>query len=199
MLLAKHIDQSITSSVTYEDLVYTIDGGEFAIEKERNAALFGYQGNGGQRRVITKANNPAYQTAEYKKSRVKPEGIVMKLNDATIDLPLVLGNISGNYGIVGEEFSNRPETIAINVYAIPIACTLPVPRQTKLLKRECRTVAVTLGGSTLLAPKAKMLTNFFLGGTVKSCAILDDGPSQVPLKSIQRPFAFQFCPGLYLE
>ncbi|KAL8289535.1 hypothetical protein RB597_001242 [Gaeumannomyces tritici] len=79
LLLAKHTDPAITSSVTYEDMADSIDRGEEATDSKREAALLGCGANGGQRGVVVKSSNPAYQTPEYKGTGVKPEGIVIKL------------------------------------------------------------------------------------------------------------------------
>ncbi|EJT80332.1 hypothetical protein GGTG_00333 [Gaeumannomyces tritici R3-111a-1] len=79
LLLAKHTNPSFASSVTYEDMADSIDGSEGATDAERKAALLGCGTNGGQRGVVAKSSNPAYQTQEYKSTGAKPEGIVIKL------------------------------------------------------------------------------------------------------------------------
>ncbi|KAL8345404.1 hypothetical protein RB601_005442 [Gaeumannomyces tritici] len=76
-------DLSITSSVTYNDMADSIDGGEDATDSKRDAALLGFGANEGQRGVVAKSSNPAYQTPEYKDTGAKPEGIVIKLIDAS--------------------------------------------------------------------------------------------------------------------
>ncbi|KAL8404763.1 hypothetical protein RB594_009584 [Gaeumannomyces avenae] len=78
-LLVKHTDPSITSSVTYEDMADSVDGGEDATDSKHEAAVLGCGANEGQRRVVAKSSNPAYQTPEYKDTGANSEGIVIKL------------------------------------------------------------------------------------------------------------------------
>jgi hypothetical protein len=81
LALAKHITPRINSSVTYEDLARTIDGGgEGASEADIKASLLGACGSsGGMVGVKVDANAPAYHTPEYLASKARPEGIIVKL------------------------------------------------------------------------------------------------------------------------
>lgn len=77
LALAKHVDPDVTTSVLYEDLANTIDGGEDGENAE--TALLGCAANGGQMGVVFDASNPAYNTDEYKATSAQPGGIVIKL------------------------------------------------------------------------------------------------------------------------
>ncbi|KAM7195857.1 hypothetical protein V8F33_006506 [Rhypophila sp. PSN 637] len=77
LALAKHSEPNLNSSVLYEDLANTIDGGEDG--SKASSALIGCASNGGQMGVVFDAKNAAYNTDEYKKSRKTPRGLVIKL------------------------------------------------------------------------------------------------------------------------
>ncbi|KAL7628810.1 hypothetical protein AAE478_000325 [Parahypoxylon ruwenzoriense] len=66
--LAKHINPRINSSVLYTDMADTIEN-----------SLLGCGTNGGMVGVATDATNEAYNTEEYKATKAKPEGIIIKL------------------------------------------------------------------------------------------------------------------------
>lgn len=77
LALAKHVDPAVTSSVLYEDLANTIDGGEDGTDAATALAECG--ANGGQKGVVYDAGNAAYKTDEYTASGATPAGIVIKL------------------------------------------------------------------------------------------------------------------------
>lgn len=77
--LAKKNNARITSSVLFTDIADAIDGGVGATEEQKKAALMGCAANGGQIGVKTDPANPLYNTKEYKDSKAKPEGIVLKI------------------------------------------------------------------------------------------------------------------------
>lgn len=79
LALAKHISPRVRSSVLYVDIANAIDGGPGATEAQRKAALFGCATNGGMVGVKADPANPAYNTAEYKATKAKPEGILLKI------------------------------------------------------------------------------------------------------------------------
>ncbi|KAI0377232.1 hypothetical protein F5Y04DRAFT_264927 [Hypomontagnella monticulosa] len=66
--LAKHINPRINSTVLYTDMADTIE-----------KTLLGCGTNGGMVGVTADATNPAYNTDEYKATKAKPEGIIIKL------------------------------------------------------------------------------------------------------------------------
>ncbi|KAF1731024.1 hypothetical protein CRV24_009096 [Beauveria bassiana] len=78
LALAKHINNRELSSILYEDLATAIDGGKNAPDKGKNE-LLGCGKNGGQMGVTANTSNPLYNTAEYKSSGAKPNGIIIKL------------------------------------------------------------------------------------------------------------------------
>lgn len=81
LALAKHITPRINSSVLYTDIATTIDGGgEHASDQDRKESLLGACGiHGGMVGVRVNASDPAYSSAEYKNSKAKPEGIIIKI------------------------------------------------------------------------------------------------------------------------
>jgi hypothetical protein len=79
LVLAKHINARVSSSILYEDLAATIDGGLNASDQAKKNSLLGCGPNGGQLGVKANLTNPLYNTEEYKKSGAKPDGIIIKL------------------------------------------------------------------------------------------------------------------------
>ncbi|KAM0272160.1 hypothetical protein ACHAQH_008837 [Verticillium albo-atrum] len=79
LVLAKHVSPFVKSSVLYEDIASTIDGGEGATAAQRAKALIGCAKNGGQMGVAVNAKNAAYSSTEFKNSKAKADGIIVKL------------------------------------------------------------------------------------------------------------------------
>ncbi|KAL8365069.1 hypothetical protein RB595_004063 [Gaeumannomyces hyphopodioides] len=79
LVLAKHVSPFVESSVLYEDIASTTDGGEYATEKQRSAALLGCAANGGQMGVAVNMANEAYSSQEFKDSKAGSDGIAIKL------------------------------------------------------------------------------------------------------------------------
>lgn len=78
--LAKHIGPSSNSSVLYEDLANTIDGGENPTPESLAASLLEACGKtGGMEGVIVNATNPAYADPNYVDGGGRPEGIILKI------------------------------------------------------------------------------------------------------------------------
>ncbi|KAI5463677.1 hypothetical protein BGZ63DRAFT_382041 [Mariannaea sp. PMI_226] len=83
IVLAKHINPDKDSSVLYEDVANTIDGGQQ--RDEVGPALIQCLADGGAAGVYFNSSNPAYNTEEYKKSGYTPEGILIKIVNAKPD------------------------------------------------------------------------------------------------------------------
>ncbi|RDA88241.1 hypothetical protein CP532_0351 [Ophiocordyceps camponoti-leonardi (nom. inval.)] len=79
LVLTKQINARIVSSVLYEDIANTIDGGEGASDADRGNSLLACGSNGGQLGVKVNRQNPAYQTAEFRERRLRSSGIIVKL------------------------------------------------------------------------------------------------------------------------
>jgi len=79
LALAKHTNNRITSSVSFDDIADTIDGGPEATPEQREKAIMGCGGNGGQLLVQVKPDNPAYQTEKYKATGGTPKDILIKI------------------------------------------------------------------------------------------------------------------------
>ncbi|KAF1822572.1 uncharacterized protein K489DRAFT_388563 [Dissoconium aciculare CBS 342.82] len=78
--LAKHIVPRYAAYVLYTDIADAIDGGENASAAAKKQALLGACGvHGGMVGVKTNSTNPAYNTAEYKKTGAKPTGLLVKI------------------------------------------------------------------------------------------------------------------------
>ncbi|KAI0509521.1 hypothetical protein F5B22DRAFT_648947 [Xylaria bambusicola] len=78
--LAKHISPRINSSVLFEDMANTIDGGANPTPTSfANSLLGACGGDGGMVGVYVNASNPAYLTPQYISSGAMPGGIVIKI------------------------------------------------------------------------------------------------------------------------
>ncbi|KAH6895872.1 hypothetical protein B0T10DRAFT_479102 [Thelonectria olida] len=83
LVLAKHISRDKDSSVLYEDIANTIDGGQQ--RDEVGPALVQCLADGGAAGVYFNASNPAYNTEEYRKAGYTPEGILIKIVNTSPD------------------------------------------------------------------------------------------------------------------
>ncbi|KAK1763698.1 hypothetical protein QBC33DRAFT_518393 [Phialemonium atrogriseum] len=77
--LAKHIDNKVDSSVLFEDIANTIDGGPSATDAQKQAAIIGCLSNGGSLGVVFNATNPAYTSTTYTAEGYTPDGIMVKI------------------------------------------------------------------------------------------------------------------------
>ncbi|KAL6824639.1 hypothetical protein J3E69DRAFT_337167 [Trichoderma sp. SZMC 28015] len=77
-VIAKHIDDTVDSSVLYADIANTIDGGTGATAAQQAAALIGCGTDGGSLGVVYNASNPAYSASTYP-TGYTPEGILIKI------------------------------------------------------------------------------------------------------------------------
>ncbi|KAK1976440.1 hypothetical protein LZ30DRAFT_753472 [Colletotrichum cereale] len=73
---AKHIDNTIDSSVLFEDIANTIDGG---IGSTRSVSIIDCLSEGGSLAVQANLTHPAYSTATYTAAGYKPSGILIKI------------------------------------------------------------------------------------------------------------------------
>jgi hypothetical protein len=73
---AKKIDLDYDTSVLFEDIANTIDGGTGTVKQE---GLFRCETDGGTLGVQITADNPAYNTTEYLEAGYKPDGIIVKI------------------------------------------------------------------------------------------------------------------------
>lgn len=78
-IIAKHIDTTHNSSVLFEDVANTIDGGAHATADQAAAVLFGCGTDGGSLGVVVNATHPAYNTTAYAKLDAVPSGIIIKV------------------------------------------------------------------------------------------------------------------------
>lgn len=79
LAVAKHIDSSKSSSVLFEDIATTIDGGPSATEPQKQAAVVGCLAAGGSLGVKVNTANPAYHTDKYTKAGYSWDGILIKV------------------------------------------------------------------------------------------------------------------------
>jgi len=79
LVLAKHMDMGINSSVSFADIATTIDGGADATEVQKlNKSLLGCP-YGGQFAVQVNASDPVYGSEEYKATGGVPRFILIKV------------------------------------------------------------------------------------------------------------------------
>lgn len=76
--IAKHVDNSVDTSVLFADLANTIDGGAGADATQQAAALVGCGSDGGSLGVVYNASNPAYLASTYP-AGYTPAGILVKI------------------------------------------------------------------------------------------------------------------------
>jgi hypothetical protein len=79
MALAKHINPKVNSTVLFEDIANTIDGGETATDAQKKASLTGCGQNGGSVGVLVNKANPYYATDAFKKSGATTDGLIIKI------------------------------------------------------------------------------------------------------------------------
>jgi hypothetical protein len=83
LLLAKHINPRINSSVLFSDMANTLYGGEDANEDTQKKSPLGCGEHGGQMGAIIDTKSPYYSAEDYGKNKNKPEGIILKIVKAT--------------------------------------------------------------------------------------------------------------------
>ena len=76
--IAKHLDNTVNSTVLFADIATTIDGGPNADEAQQAASLIGCGTNGGSLGVLVDADNPAYSGSTYPEGDVT-SGILIKI------------------------------------------------------------------------------------------------------------------------
>jgi hypothetical protein len=79
LVTIKHIDDTVDSSVLFEDIAATIDGGENATPEQRQKALIGCGTAGGAFAVQANLSNPAYLAASYVAAGYKTSGLLVKV------------------------------------------------------------------------------------------------------------------------
>ncbi|EQL02549.1 hypothetical protein G6O67_006298 [Ophiocordyceps sinensis] len=79
LVLAKHVDPRVNSSVSFEDIANTIDGGENASKDDRAGSILGCGNTGGSRGVQVNSTSSVYNTDDYRNSHALPRGIIVKL------------------------------------------------------------------------------------------------------------------------
>ena len=79
MATAKHIDPSLNSSVLFEDIANTIDGGEKATDAQKAKALLGCGTDGGAVGVIVNSTAAAYHTTAYTTGNFSTSGLIVKI------------------------------------------------------------------------------------------------------------------------
>ncbi|KAI2471681.1 hypothetical protein F4781DRAFT_90252 [Annulohypoxylon bovei var. microspora] len=76
--IAKHIDNTVNTSVLFADIANTIDGGSAATAAQQAAALIGCGTDGGSLGVVYNASNTAYTASTYP-AGYTPAGILVKI------------------------------------------------------------------------------------------------------------------------
>ena len=78
-ITATHLDTVHNSSVLFEDIANTLDGGVDATADQAAAALFGCGGDGGSMGVVVNATHPTYNSTAYVKLDAVAGGILIKV------------------------------------------------------------------------------------------------------------------------
>ncbi len=78
----KHIEDSIDSSVLFEDIAATIDNGEKATAEQKAKAIIGCGSDGGTFVAQANLTNPAYKADSYIKAGFKTTGLLVKVTKA---------------------------------------------------------------------------------------------------------------------
>lgn len=84
LVLSKHLNPRVNSSVAYDDIAYTLDGGsDGGVNNVTDAVLkqtmLGCGTHGGQVGVVVRSDNPLYLTDDYKASKATPQGVILKV------------------------------------------------------------------------------------------------------------------------
>ncbi|KAK2598030.1 hypothetical protein QQS21_005867 [Conoideocrella luteorostrata] len=79
LTVARHIDSTKNSSILFEDIANTIDGGEKATDDDKKKAIVGCLASGGSLGVKANLQNPVYNSDKYKAGGFSPEGIMIKV------------------------------------------------------------------------------------------------------------------------
>ena len=77
--LAKHLDTTDDTSVLFEDIATTLDGGERATDDLKAKAIIGCLTNGGSLGVLVNSSNPAYSSDTYTSSGYTTKGLLIKI------------------------------------------------------------------------------------------------------------------------
>jgi hypothetical protein len=79
IVLTKHITPRYNSSVLWEDIATTIDGGANPSASDVKASLLGCGTHGGQMGAKVNTDNPIYSANDFKSGILRAGGIVIKI------------------------------------------------------------------------------------------------------------------------
>ncbi|KAH8898659.1 hypothetical protein GQ53DRAFT_816894 [Thozetella sp. PMI_491] len=79
LVLAKHTSAQLNTTVLYQDIANTLDGGEKATAEQKQNSILGCGKNGGQLGLVYDKNNTVYNTDTYKTWKATPSGLVIKV------------------------------------------------------------------------------------------------------------------------
>lgn len=87
LVLTKHLNPRVNSTVAYDDIAYTIDGGAngnaaSVADDVKQKTLLGCGTHGGQMAVIVNADNPLYTTDAFKASGNTTKWVIVKVVQA---------------------------------------------------------------------------------------------------------------------
>ncbi|OIW25391.1 hypothetical protein CONLIGDRAFT_685237 [Coniochaeta ligniaria NRRL 30616] len=92
LALAKHVDPAVNTSVLFDDMATTIDGGgDTATDAQKRAAIIGCLSDDGSLGVVVNATNPAYVTEEYVASGYQPDPTAIIMHAPTGIVGIVAG------------------------------------------------------------------------------------------------------------
>jgi hypothetical protein len=79
LVTAKHIDTSVNTSVLFEDIATTMDGGVGATPAQQAEVLLGCGTDGGAMGVQVNATHPTYSSPAYQALNAETYGIIIKV------------------------------------------------------------------------------------------------------------------------
>ncbi|KAK4451532.1 hypothetical protein QBC34DRAFT_401272 [Podospora aff. communis PSN243] len=79
LTLIKKVSPRSNSSVLFDDVANTIDGGPNPTEEQLSKSLLGCGTNGGMIGIQWNSSNPIYTSERYLATGAKPDGLIMKL------------------------------------------------------------------------------------------------------------------------
>jgi hypothetical protein len=83
LVTIKHINDTVDSSVLFEDIATAIDGGEAATPEQQSLTLLGCGTNGGALGIQANTSNAAYAAASYVAAGYTTAGLLVKVVSGT--------------------------------------------------------------------------------------------------------------------
>ncbi|KAK8080203.1 hypothetical protein PG997_008021 [Apiospora hydei] len=99
---AKHIDNTVDSSVLFADIAATIDGGAGANATQQTASLLGCGTDGGSLGVVVDIDNPTYKSSKYPTGYVTSGILVKIVASGALELRLYIDGPARTEALAGD-------------------------------------------------------------------------------------------------